>query len=1746
MPIPLQSFRDIVDAKKLVESGIVEREDPNSNTLKLGNKGPRISEKESAANQALKREFLEALSTEFDPLHVLEIASLIKPDSSAPLDLNHVRKALEDKPTHALIPRQNVGGYLAQLCPPKREDNTFLDEVITRHGNPEKLDYDELLKDIDKALKSIRTPLSSYIIKSVVEHAVQRHIANLGKATVEEDDGGGRVKLLLPGLSRPPRPVSSTVQPSTLTHSSELVAGLDNTCWIGSRCPEKYFNAIVVESGIDTFREWHINYAILSQEAEKIRNLPPPLETDKNRLQILEQRAHAVSVLEQRALGYLYKFASVSNPEVLGLQYTPVREESGIYHRSGGSNLGIKFGERYPGGSREIHYTAVSSPHALDALKRQVGLEHGLESVVKVDSTTAPDAFARILKAPSTHDGSGFLLVDINSLLEPLEANIGNLTEAEVEQELHRINMEVLKSLEKQVAAYVDEQPENSFLDPLDRQQKIRQMMSVVSERFACAGNISVGDQPLLVLLHPPGAKSSHVPTVHHFVGYAGFTPGPSQTLQSWTAFAKPLDIYKALFRRDPPKVELPVSGKELTKFTSVDEVYTHKNVGAFRKQVMQAQPKTDPRGQSPTIWVLGRVTESMLLGLTKVIPKEVGNKPPLGETVQYLYNRILSHIANATAAAQRQDMGAFMNHTGLVQEEIATLLALVQPYDPRQLSLGFPELPEVEPMHSFKQGGMGAFSSILRGVEAIVGRRDLNVMVLEGVYYEESLHVLEHSSNYRTGSMKSDNVDGSIEAMRGKLGTDSDGRPRTLDLFVAEFHHNISTEKTAYQAEKVLEQVLTILAADPPIAGKPLTVAIDTTISRGDDPGIAALIKGLEKQIEDGDVNLVLFRSGQKFDMAGNDHLTGGFMTVYNKGKGDLRALLRTFNVNSSETEAPTATNLQGMIHFQRHAGAALDLYRTAIMHANFEMLNSGDSLPYGLPKELVSNVSTGDEPLLLAPNTDPNAVFIDIRSPLGARLPGAGPDKNPMYVPLSTHIRALAKDHGLLESDRPSFGFPHLNFTLVGQQKLRVTLGLESEKQLKIFRDIIVTTSSVGKQALVGSGNHGHVLDFFTSEGADKALKMACDHYIATGKDIIEVHNGHFRLPAFDFPRDNNQFGHILEYAAAWARAGRMDTALTILGEFEKLAPQLEAPQLKMIREAHLHIVRAAIDAGDHASAAERLKILSTQGVPGVFAKEEVQTEVLQQKLEFVNKFARSKGVATEPALRFFTELVEGFGDTIPIEMRDKVFRAGTSLIQNIGENPEQALPILSYLEKQFGGEPKMMTQLVDAKARLASADKLPAKARMQLIGELQEAVKRQISAALKPLDELAPFPPGEAGTIATLCGGITKAVGKLGLSESLDLHQWVRDLPPRLLEAKPSILAGSLGTLLRHVAAENNTDIGRPALEELQKRAASIGEKPLKDALYRECCELAAFITTLPVTNENVELLSAVLDVVEKTGAEVAQNGFPTVAGDSIVWLLSAQFPLNDLAASLMLRAAKANNGRILEQTRPSEAQHCLGTALRTMLVSQSRDGQPDIATIHKLLPQIDHWIGTLGPEAGLSLVQSIEKEMDPGFKEKNPLVVASLYQALATSAAKSGDVPQAVRMMETALSLLPKNPDFSEVNIPSQMGEVLHELSKLNAPDEIERLQQQVPKEALPGVLMRKALLSLVTDSEAAMALARKSAALYENGTMAPFVTADLRSLLQEFKYMAEQAKGASLLDELRAKLVDPMSLDDVYA
>jgi hypothetical protein len=290
--------------------------------------------------------------------------------------------------------------------------------------------------------------------------------------------------------------------------------------------------------------------------------------------------------------------------------------------------------------------------------------------------------------------------------------------------------------------------------------------------------------------------------------------------------------------------------------------------------------------------------------------------------------------------------------------------------------------------------------------------------------HYYESAGAVTTAGTYSVSQLDGDTLRSPNGLGTKPLAAASIQGKKPLDVYICDFHHNISIDRNHYKIEN-LQHHVDELYRNKLVADK-FTVAIDCTIDFVNSKDVQDFLAHNKERITSGSLNVVLFRSAQKFDMFGMDNYYGGFSVNINDHK--------SFADFNKRMEAPEdqlkGPSLQGLSHIAVHASEDMDEYRNALMTNTKRFY---DALPPGL---IWSADSTSA--MQVSKTDDPNAVFLDIKFPGNVDASHAFMDR----------LKAFATEEGLPLTSRASFGFATTNLNIIHGEKTRLTPGLEGSE--------------------------------------------------------------------------------------------------------------------------------------------------------------------------------------------------------------------------------------------------------------------------------------------------------------------------------------------------------------------------------------------------------------------------------------------------------------------------------------------------------------------------------------------------------------------------------------------------------------------------------------------------------------------------------------------------------------------------
>ena len=955
-----------------------------------------------------------------------------------------------------------------------------------------------------------------------------RSASRMATAT-EGDKPDIAVKPVLPSPVAARRDVVS----STLSRALEKTFGPPDTgllsCFGGGSptSGKKFFDGVKVSfpgnakpEHAELLRDWSINMAMMQHLASTV---PPD--------------SPAYKALMNRTVSYLLKFANIPNTDDLGWQANPAqRDKTGTYHRSGGTKITEAVNKNTAAklGVPEDNCILVSDRRVLEEVRRNFASEGELEAVQNWGDADYDRVLRRALAGePVFIDASGEIKDAVGKsktaqnaaeaiIVELQERAFAGAVAGRGRPGMTQLELDALGTPADR-SAMTPEQlagDKKRVAEELELQAAIRKDHQMAQSRLRgvrIGGTMALGDQHALVMFpftdkpvdpsKPLTLSPADVERMRGLVGHSGLTAGPEQLLDHWVSQTPNVaEILKDLGVTEIPKVEFP-KGKKLDTFDDLrGDFMEDPAVKGFSDLA-----KTD---SAPYVKVTVDAMMSMIDGLQYgkhgfTVKSRLVNAG-LGAMWALSLNKIQALMAKATAS--KGSMRGFLDQVALIQEEIASLIAVAQPYSKEDFAKGMQEKTDIFPddflgddiavEFSLKNSASRCFNSVLTACEDMkeqqegsgstareigLAKRGLEVLVQADSYYEPSMYVLEHAREHRPTELSTeglqkggteDDFDKQLREM--KAAQDADKGRAKLDTYLCEFHHNIAYGRQKYSPEDVTKQVRKLV--DAKVVGNPFTVAIDTTIAKTDEKAVKDFLAEFKDEIEDGLMNVAIYRSAQKFDQLGADLYNGGVMCVISaksdEGPSPFQRAL------DGKGELPSEQNLQGLAHLNLHAQDEVNAYRTAIMENTRKIGNPASGSPAAIPATMLLKPENRDQSLLqIAVNEDDEAPFLDIKFPFvkmedepDNSIPGnptpewqAWNGRVQRYKALYGDVQKLftaqtAEDpEATVASTRASFGFQHSNVTLIEPVKLRLNPGLEDEGRLKGLTDTLVDVNDI-----------------------------------------------------------------------------------------------------------------------------------------------------------------------------------------------------------------------------------------------------------------------------------------------------------------------------------------------------------------------------------------------------------------------------------------------------------------------------------------------------------------------------------------------------------------------------------------------------------------------------------------------------------------------------------------------------------
>jgi hypothetical protein len=790
--------------------------------------------------------------------------------------------------------------------------------------------------------------------------------------------------------------------------------------------------------------------------------------------------------LAARILNYGYKF-STRSPETVQLgSGNPIQAQDwkngAFYHRTDATNLYIEFSKALAHTLRiPRHQLTAVTGMGIHALVQRNHVLHGQKNVCTWQDGGALEASPEAIRVQAfaanfPNIAQAMLQImspDARCLTVDISENLAQLAQNCTSPREVGLGVHTLQNYVRDVIAYgvLERVKADDTLDDAAVQAKVQEVMAYVDDKIMLSGMLKIGRQHVLYqgLLgdaasdvpaavfqgaqvmsvgelkkkhaaseapERPGGSEPEKSTPAYDSMLGGFVPPPLFIMESWFEMAGNIEpIFRALGLETRVVFELPRASQDLPLpfFKSFGDFLAHESFVAF-KALAQASDEA-------YLTILPNITCKLVESLQSLGVHEAFEAAHLQPLLQFCYQRMVCSMHHA--ANDPQDFLVFLKNINLIHEEIATLLAVREPYqaddfEPVMLQVlqASHQPTGIQPKLYFKNSGMSCLYSAVSAMEVCKASTDpagsprLRIGVCENNYFE-------NSSFLRLADFHD----------LGKTPTST----RKLDVYVGHFHPSCEITATRYAPKDVAAMVDTFFESG--MVAEHILVVIDNTISMSDERTMTDFLTQHQQKIADQKLSVVEMRSLQKTAQAGFDMYAGGSVAVYSR----CATLLHAFATQETQT-AYSSGNLQGILHFEKTLGAELDERRMAIVRTARQLNNPDDDL--GFPAYMQASAYC-TEPIQVLPNDDLQSPFVHLRLQnffvettadiLGAHLTRKA-SKEPTNFPLM---------------HRSSFGFNQTSVDDIGTH-MRLSPGLEPRAIIKNYRDYIVLLNGVLREGI------------------------------------------------------------------------------------------------------------------------------------------------------------------------------------------------------------------------------------------------------------------------------------------------------------------------------------------------------------------------------------------------------------------------------------------------------------------------------------------------------------------------------------------------------------------------------------------------------------------------------------------------------------------------------------------------------
>lgn len=795
-----------------------------------------------------------------------------------------------------------------------------------------------------------------------------------------------------------------------------------------------------------TNKEWELNFGLLHSMYKRTTN-----EKNKEMLRFLMANYLAKAAYLNPALGFQYMYLQTEDMTTAyqDMLQVGIMVQKGMYHRTGMVQKGeLKLLEKL-GLNNSIGSAKYDSENMIILdnieIKDLYPLSfHTLPSISKTDANV--DIFAAQFNTsnndlPKKGMDKPFLIDVTAEIGQDLITEGNEKKKDQYKQKELAIKKEVIKIIELSAARIKKEHPELSVNEKAIAEYLLSNTLIVCRGTVRGIGVLST--MPSMFDEQDFSNKSNATfrnidlsMKIEHWASLTGITIGAVNFRKAWAKnTSDPSELLRDQFNRPSQAtaipVDYPILGKsDLMMYPKPADLM---KTNVFKKMESIANGKDKNAGKAQVLLAKASVKMIQTL-LAKISDKDWAEKqkdPVVLELTQTTVYRLMQHCA--AASDKLKDFRQYSQAIDRIHAELTTLLLIYKPFNTGSFEEKYRNYlkPLLQSAEQIKEIGIAKSAmNVFSGVLSAIMKDNAHPVILSG---EQSYYEKPELLGERTILLKD---------------VLNDPNVKKADLYVAEYYHNIdiSSNVINYTKSNVEKDIEEIFKKKP--ATDNLTVAIDATIDFTKSKDIQSLLKKFQKEIKAGKLNIVVFRSGQKFDMLGLDNYFGGPFYIINNGEKKWDS----FNKIKSDPVFQTDELSQQYFSWITESGPELvDEYKKLIFDNTRDIL---DIVPPSL------KAKPGRKVCVCNVDKDVKTPFIDIKL-------DASQFNDVLILEVQNLFMSIFAQNEKLTYRRGSFGFAHPNITVfMNEKRIRINPGIDpTEKGLyqQFFKNLEMIVKSL-----------------------------------------------------------------------------------------------------------------------------------------------------------------------------------------------------------------------------------------------------------------------------------------------------------------------------------------------------------------------------------------------------------------------------------------------------------------------------------------------------------------------------------------------------------------------------------------------------------------------------------------------------------------------------------------------------------